>query len=203
LKTILGIAASLLILILAGWMTGLQFNFSNQELRIGFGKARVDSPNAPSSLTADQVRDMINTSLQESNGRMEAGWKKTQSQMDESIRENLAAHSARYGDELIRRASLATEEQVRQYVMAMRAENAKLVNEYVTLNAEEQSRYIEELLVDFGKYMEQQRKNDFQAIQTRLSSMEQNTDLFKQETEQILSSIITSVEGANSNSIKN
>jgi hypothetical protein len=52
-------------------------------------------------------------------------------------------------------------------------------------------------LVDFSKYLQQQRTDDLQLVQSRLNNLEQNTDMFKQETEQILSSIITSV-GSNS-----
>jgi hypothetical protein len=39
--------------------------------------------------------------------------------------------------------------------------------------------------------MQQQRTSDMQVVQTRLNSLEKNTSVFKQETEQILSSIIT------------
>jgi len=48
-------------------------------------------------------------------------------------------------------------------------------------------------LVDFSKYLQQQRNDDLQVVQSRLNNLEQNTDVFKQETEQILSSIITTV----------
>jgi hypothetical protein len=62
---------------------------------------------------------------------------------------------------------------------------------------------MEELLIDFAKYMEQQHRNDLQVLQARLNSIEQNTDLFKHETEQILTSIISSVDNTNSLVTKN
>jgi len=67
------------------------------------------------------------------------------------------------------------------------------VKDYFQLTSTEQKQYIENLLVDFAKYLQQQRNDDLQFVQTRMNSLEQNTDILKQETEQILSSIITSV----------
>jgi hypothetical protein len=69
----------------------------------------------------------------------------------------------------------------------------QLVKNYFQLTATEQKDYIENLLVDFSKYLQQQRTNDLQVVQTRLNTLEQNTGVFQQETEQILSSIITTV----------
>ena len=97
----------------------------------------------------------------------------------------------------------ATHDQVRDYVEALQQENARMMKDYLALSASEQQQVIEELLVDFSRYLNQQRASDLQVLQTRLASIEQNTDLFKQETEQILTSIIASVEGGNTKEIRN
>jgi len=56
--------------------------------------------------------------------------------------------------------------------------------------------YVENLLVDFSKYLQEQRKQDLVFFQSRMSSIEKNSSQFKQETEQILSSIISNPESA-------
>jgi hypothetical protein len=76
-----------------------------------------------------------------------------------------------------------------------REENLKLVKDYFTLSGGEQKQYVEGLLVDFAKYLQQQRKDDLQLVEMRLNNIEQNNNVFKEETEQILTSIITSVGG--------
>jgi hypothetical protein len=68
-----------------------------------------------------------------------------------------------------------------------------MVKNYFQLTSTEQKQYIENLLVDFAKYLQQQRKDDLQVVQTQLNSIQKNTDIFKQETEQILTSIISTV----------
>ena len=87
--------------------------------------------------------------------------------------------------------SQASQDQVRTFVASLQEDNLKLMKEYLQLSSSEQKTYVEALLVDFSKYLQEQRKQDFQLFQTRMSSIEKNTDQFKQETEQILASIIS------------
>ena len=76
------------------------------------------------------------------------------------------------------------------------------MKDYFQLTSTEQKKYMENFLVDFAKYWQQQRNNDLQLIQTRMSSLEQDTDLFRQETEQIFSSIIPQLGAPVSNEVK-
>ncbi|MBS1542565.1 MAG: hypothetical protein JST14_02935, partial [Bacteroidetes bacterium] len=89
-------------------------------------------------------------------------------------------------------ASLANDEEVKKFVGQMQRENMKLMKDYLQLSSAGQKQYIEGLLVDFSKYLQEQRKQDLELLQTRMASMEQNTDQIKQETEQILTSLISS-----------
>ena len=198
-RTIVSIAASLLLIILVGRLTGTQLSFSDQEVKLSFGGAKnpteVKEANNP-SMTAEQVQQMINSSLSQNNSMMQASFQDTQNKLDASIRKNLAANSAKI-DNLVREASSASQAQISQYVATIQANNEQLVKDYFQLSSADQKKYVEDLLVDFAKYLQQQRNDDLQLVQTKLQSMEQNTDIFKQETEQILSSIINTV-GTNS-----
>jgi len=135
---------------------------------------------------------MINQSLDQNNQAMQASWKETQQKLDQSIRSNLASNSGKI-DRLVKEASTASQEQIRQFVSTLQSQNTEVVKNYFQLSSSEQKKYIENLLVDFAKYLQQQRTDDLQLVQTRLNALEQNTDIFRQETEQILSSIITTV----------
>jgi hypothetical protein len=145
---------------------------------------------------------MINASVERNNTLVQASLDETQKKLDASIRSNLAQSSGKI-DRLVREASSASQDQIRQFVDGIRAENMEQVKDYFQLTSTEQKKYIENLLVDFARYLQEQRNNDLQLVQTRMSSIEQDTDLFKQETEQILSSIITSVGNPVTGEIKN
>ena len=204
LKTIVSIAASLLLIILVGKLSGMKIQYQESALRISFGGDQITNGNATqsttpatSSLTPEEVQSMINASLDKNNLAMQSSWKETQKQLDASITKNLALNSNKI-DKLVKDASAASQDQIRQFVSGMQTENLQLVKNYFKLSSDEQKQYVESLLVDFSKYLQQQRNDDLQIVQTRLNSIEKNTDVFKQETEQILSSIITTVGTKNS-----
>jgi len=205
-RTLLSIAASFALILMVGKWTGFQMRYFNQELILSFGNPKQVPANVPtqvSALTTNDVQDMITASLAQNNEALQTGWKEMQHSLDESVRKNLAARSDAAFEALMQKASTASEEQVRQFALLMQADNARMIKEYMTLNSSDQRKYIEELLVDFAKYLEQQHRNDLNVLQARMNNIEQNTDLFKYETEQILTSIITSVENTNSTELKN
>lgn len=194
-RTVLSIAASLLVLILVGRVVDLRIGWSDNALSIRFGPPPatvqqhvVSGP----ALTQAEVEDMINHALVQNNATLQTSWEATQRKLDDSISRNLEVNSAKI-DRLVKESSAASQEQIREFVAGMQTENMKLVKNYFQLSSTEQKQYIEGLLVDFSKYLQQQRNDDLQIVQTQLKSLQQNTDLFKQETEQILTSIISTV----------
>ncbi len=202
-RTVMSIAASLLILMVAGKILGLHVAWSGNQLSIAFGTPVAEqiappssaTSSVPASVTQEKVQQMINASLEHNNVAMREGWESTQEKLNASITRNLNLNSEKI-DRMMKASSAASQEEIRSFVASMQADNMKLVKNYFQMSATEQKQYIEGLLVDFSKYLQQERTNDLQLVQTQLNSLEKNTDQFKQETEQILTSIITSVGGS-------
>jgi hypothetical protein len=194
-RTVVGIAASLILVILVARFANLNVHYADRQLSIGFGtipqqpKQDVVTLKSP---TAIEVQAMINNALKENNQAIQSSWTETQQKLDASVRQNLAANSDKI-DQLVKASAAASQEQIRLYVAGLQAENLQMVKNYFQLTSTEQKQYIENLLVDFAKYLQQQRKDDLQVVQTQLNSIQKNTDIFKQETEQILTSIISTV----------
>ncbi|MCE7863508.1 MAG: hypothetical protein DYG99_08205 [Bacteroidetes bacterium CHB5] len=192
-KITMGIAASFLFLLVAARLIGPEVMYKNGELRISFNRTP-ENPATEQSLTANEVQEMINTSLVKNNETIASNWEASNQKIQESLQRNLNNNSARI-DKLISVASQASQDQVRTFVAGMQEENMKLMKDYFQLSAKDQQAYVENLLVDFTKYLHEQRKQDMLLFQTRMNSIEKNTDQFKQETEQILASIISNPEG--------
>ncbi len=205
-RTIVSIAASLLLIIVVGKLTGTQLVINGNEMKLSFGEPQqaqtVKEQRYQASLTEEQVQKMINASLQSNNEALAQSWKENEEKLSTSIRQNLAINSGKV-DALLKEAATASQDQISGFVASMQAENRKMVQDYFQLSTSEQKTYIENLLVDFADYLQQQRNNDLQLVQMRMNSLEKNTDVFKQETEQILSSIITTVGNPSSKEIKN
>lgn len=193
-KTIVGIAASLLLLMMVGKMTDTRVQFSGNEFTMSFGEVKTQPEEkvveVPTGLTAHEVQAMINNSLADNNEVVQTSLEESQKQLNESIRMNLMSNSKKVDDNL-KQASLASQEQIQQYVLSLQAGNMEVMKDYFKMTSNDQKQYIEDLLVDFAKYLQQQRNDDLMIMQARLNDLQQNTDVFKQETEQILSSIIT------------
>ncbi len=195
-KTSMSIAASFMLILLASKLLGLEINYSSGELRIGFGgkqpiRQEIAEPANTNLLTQSQVQEMIDSSLKKNNDVLAANWTETQQRLDKSIKNSLAQNSQKI-DDLMKTTSQASEEQVRAFVANMQSDNLRLMKDYLQLSTKEQKQYVETLLVDFSSYLKEQRNQDLQLFQTRMTSIEKNTVQFKQETEQILASIISS-----------
>jgi hypothetical protein len=194
-KTVMSIAASLLLLMVAGKLLDVQVNYGNKQVSFSFGMPvqEVVTP-AASGLSAEEVQKMINSSMQQNNHVVQASLQESQEKVDASISKNLAMNSAKINN-LVQQAARASQDEIRQFVAGLQNQNQQLVKDYFQLSSADQQKYIEGLLVDFSKYLQQQRNNDLETIQTRLTGLEQNTTVFKQETEQILASIISNGKG--------
>jgi hypothetical protein len=173
-RTVISIAASFLVLITAAKLLNLNISYSDNELRIAFGeKKEITTPATTSpSLTADDVQKMIDSSL------------------DQTVRTTLASNTSQIKD-LVRKASNASQADIRNFVSTMQRDNLAQLRDYLQLSASDQRKYTDNLIVEFSKYLQEQRTQDLNMYQTRFSRLEQNTDQLKTETEQILASIIS------------
>jgi hypothetical protein len=198
-KTVMSIAASILFLLVAARLIGPEISYSGGELRISFNSDRpIEKPveqTITPSISSVEVQDMINASLVKNNELVSSEWESNNKKLQASLKNSLTNNSEKI-DELMKVASQASQEQVRTFVASLQQDNLQLMKDYMQLSAKDQKVYVESLLVDFSKYLQEQRKQDLMLFQTRMSSIEKNTDQFKQETEQILANIISNPEGA-------
>lgn len=194
----LGIAASFFLLLVAARLLGLSATYKSGELRIGFGTPQEQMP-VNASLSEEKVASMIQASLQENNHSLQTGWEDDRKKLEDNIRRNIDATSERI-NALVREASAGQQDQVRQFVSQLQTDNLKLMKDYLQLSAQGQKEYVETLLVDFSRYLQEQRNQDLQFVQSSMTNMQQNTDQFKKETEQILTSLITSTRTDNQRS---
>jgi len=192
-RSAIGIAAGLLVVMVSARLTGTMVNYSNGELKISFG-GQASQPVQQESLTARQVQDLIDASLSANNKVVNASLANNREELERSIRQNMGNSSAKM-NEAIRTIAGASQEQVQTFVSSLREENLKAMQNYMKLTSAEQNKYVEGLLVDFSKYLQEQRQGDLRMFQARINSVEKNTDQIKQETEQILAGMISNTSG--------
>lgn len=186
-KISLGIAASVLLLLVAGKLLGPDISYSKGELRISFGN-KAEKPIVPANtLSEEKVREMISSSLA-SNNELQNNLKQED---QKKLMQSLVDMNSKKMDVLARNASQASREQVQSFVAGLQEQNLKLMQDYFQLSTAEQKKYMETMLTDFSGYLQEQRKQDLQLVQTKMNYLEKNSNQLKQETEQILTSLIS------------
>ncbi|HAC25247.1 MAG TPA: hypothetical protein DCE81_10055 [Cytophagales bacterium] len=189
-KVSLGLAAGLALFMATLSLVGTRISWSEGELVIRMGEPKsIAQPTE--SLTASHVQNMIDQSLQQNNEVWKTELAANQARLDQSVKSALAANSSRM-DRLVQVAATASEAQVRQFATDLQDRNLAAMKDYMKLSSNEQKVYIENLLIDFSKYLQEQRSQDLTMFQARMTDIEKNTGQFQQETEQILASIISS-----------
>ncbi|MCE2732128.1 MAG: anti-sigma factor family protein [Chryseotalea sp.] len=197
-KTILSIAASLLIIIIAGWLTNFHIQTDGNGIRFAFGEEKIIEPvDAKPNLTNEEVQVLINQSIASNATALEQKWMQQQEELKKSVNKNLArtASNNEKFDLLVQQVASASQTQVQAYMASMQQQNLKSMQEYLTLTSNDQKAYIEGLLVDFAKYLQQQRNDDLRLLQAKITDVEQTNNQFKAETEQILTSLISNNNG--------
>jgi hypothetical protein len=194
-KMSLGIAASILFLLVAGKILGPEISYSKGELRISFGN-KIEQPAAPTNtLTEEKVKAMISNSLASNNELIQ----KTNKEDQQKMLQSLAEMNSKKMDALTQTASKASRDQVQTFVASLQEQNLKMMKDYFQLSSTEQKKYMESLLTDFSSYLQEQRKQDLQLVQSKMNYLEKNNNQLKQETEQFLTGLISNPNRSKNN----
>jgi hypothetical protein len=165
--------------------------YSNNAFTLSFGD--VQKPENPQGLSPDQVQQMINASMAKNNDYVQASWSESQHKLNEALNKNTALTSQRM-NEISKTAASASQEEIRQFMERLRNENSQAMQDYIRLSSNDQRIYIENLLVDFTKYMQEQRNSDLNMVNARIATIEEDNTIFREEAGQILTSLISNVD---------
>jgi hypothetical protein len=183
-----GIAAAFFIVMVGAKLLGVQMQYSDSVFTLSFGD--VQKPGTPQGLSPDQVQELINASLARNNEYVQASWSESQNRLNEALNKNTALTSQRL-NEISKTAASASQEEIRQFMERLRNENSQAMQDYIRLSSNDQRLYIENLLVDFTKYMQEQRNSDLNMVNARIATLEEDNTVFREEAGQILTSLIS------------
>jgi hypothetical protein len=192
-----GIAAAFFIVMVGARLLGVQMEYSDNAFTLSFGEVRKQDP--MQGLSPDQVQQMINASLAKNNDYVQASWSESQNKLNEALNKNTALTSQRM-NEISKTTASASQEEIRQFMERLRNENSQAMQDYIRLSSNDQRLYIENLLVDFTKYMQEQRNSDLNMVNARIATIEEDNTIFREEAGQILTSLISN--GDNNSAIK-
>lgn len=188
---ITAVAASLTLLLLVAYAT--QFRVSYGSLELAFGKSA--PVELPQNLTNEQVQALIDKSIVANNVDFVVQLDNSKSEFEAK----LVANNKLQLKDMHRIAANSKElpkEQVQAYLTQLSDANRTMVDEFFTASAIEQKDYMSSILTDFFAYVDEQRRDDYNVLQTNINDLEYKNDRKTQETDQVIASILTTVGDA-------
>ncbi|MFY0654093.1 MAG: hypothetical protein JXQ96_18795 [Cyclobacteriaceae bacterium] len=190
-RYIASVAASLFILLMAGYVTNFKVLSNSEGMVIGFG-----SNAEQEGITKDEVRGIMEEVLTSYNAGQDKKLvdleKKLSSQLESLEEENINTIKNYMASN-----SEQSREVIRKYINQSNADNKQMIADYFKVSGEQQKEYMNSVLTDFSKFYNDQRKQDLEAIRTGLLEYKDSNDQKQYETEVVLASLMDMVNTQN------
>ena len=94
-------------------------------------------------------------------------------------------------------ADMVTQKELDIFLSQVRANNIRILQSYLESSSVQQQDYFQAVLKEFSDYMENQREEDLRLIRRSLVDLQENQQVQKAQTDQILANILTTVNNQN------
>jgi len=192
LKPVMGIAASIILIMIVGVLTNTRINFRNQGIVISFGNQLSQPALISQSEVQNLVKSEVRNQVTKSKELFLEELQKIENNLDTRFVSN-GDHQLNSIKNVIDNQLDVKEESIQKLVRDLQRENLKILAEYLEQAGKQHEFYIQGILSDFSLYIENQREEDLHLIEVNLRLLKDNSDLQFQETGQILASIINTV----------
>lgn len=162
------IAAALLILLIAGRITGLSISSNQAGIQLSFNQtsAAIDQD---SYVAKEAVDQMIQTSLAAYDAKLNQQLSKRAEKQEEFINEQFDDNRSFLDNS----------------VQTIAANNKNLLKEYWQQSNQQQQQYMTSLMGEFTNYVEKRRNEDMQYMMAKINLLETDNDLLELETNQL------------------
>ena len=192
----LSIAASIAAILVVGYFTQFNISYGEEGFRMAFNDA---VPAQEVSLTKAEINAIIDNRVNLASNQ----WGKEIADMQTSFTSLLEQNQQITESEINRLAATKTkseidDEQILAFISQLKEENLKMMQTFYQASADDQQKYLRNVLLDFQSYLDNQRQDDLQFIQANMLELKSNSESKQEETDKILASIITTVNNQNS-----
>lgn len=180
----LAIAASIALLFFVGYLTRFNASYGEEGFQVGFGEK-------DSGYTQQQVQSMIAEAIEANNDNLNQKFANSEAGIKEFVADNNQSLQAKFVNQVQKEPMTESdfEHERQQYLSYLKqlVEDSELT----------QKQYTDQVMTDFAIFLDIQRQNDMQVFQTRFNNLEDNTELNRYKTDQILSNLGSDVESTN------
>jgi hypothetical protein len=193
-KPFIAVAASLVIVFLIGYLTNFSITYQDQSLYIGFNSSGTSG--SETTYTQEQVAQLVNEEIAKNNAYIFSKLTETENSMDtrfaalENFQNNQSTPSYAAAD-------VVTRKELDIFLTNVRSNNLKVLQTYLQSSSVQQQEYFQAVLTEFSDFVENQREEDLRLIRRSMITLQENQQEQKEETDQILASILTTVNNQN------
>ncbi|MGD9327809.1 MAG: hypothetical protein PVH48_02515 [Cyclobacteriaceae bacterium] len=192
-KPFIAVAASLIIVLLVGYLTNFTITYKDQSLYIGFNDSGTKGSEA--IYTQDQVAQLVNEEIAKNNAYIFSKLTETESNIDNRFTALENSQNTQLTPSYA--ADVVTREELDIFLANVRSNNLKVLQTYLQSSSVQQQDYFQAVLTEFSDFVENQREEDLRLIRRSLINLQEDQQAQKEETEQILASILTTVNNQN------
>lgn len=195
LKTSIGIAASISFLMAMAYFSNLNISNTTSGIQISFGEQKEAQKEEVSPITEENIKTWLAESVANNNAQLVSKINETEQNLSEELTSYQLLNNRAIA--AVKNNSNVDESLLQEYVVQLNAQNKEILLDLITSTENSQRQYVNEIMSDYSLYLEEQRQNDLQMIQTSFNGLKDNTEVSQIETNQILASIITTVNNQN------
>ena len=192
-KPFIAVAASLIIVLLVGYLTNFTITYKDQSLYIGFNDSGTKGSEA--IYTQDQVAQLVNEEIAKNNAYIFSKLTETENNLDNRFAALENSQNTQLTPSYA--ADVVTRDELDIFLANVRSNNLKVLQTYLQSSSVQQQDYFQAVLTEFSDFVENQREEDLRLIRRSLINLQEDQQAQKEETDQILASILTTVNNQN------
>jgi len=192
----LSIAASIAAILVVGYFTQFSLSYGEEGFRMAFNDV---APTQEPVLSKEEINAIIDNRVSLASNKLD----RQITDMQTSFTTQLEQNQRLTESEIRRVANTKTQsdiedEQVLAFISQLKDENRKMMQTFYQASADDQQKYMRNILLDFQDYLDEQRQGDLQYIQANMLELKSTSEIKQEETDKILANIITTVNNQNS-----
>ena len=193
-KPAIGLAASISLVILLGFLTDFNLSTENGSLSVSFGSTEPVVEKVDEAQIQLIVQQMLEKEKKYFTSDVES--------IESGLKTQLASYYEDQNNQLQNALNSSTQtnnEALAEIVKQMQEDNLNYMERYLDLASRSQQQNLEMALTEFSDFLATQREEDLNRIQYNLTTLKESQDQQKLETEEILATILNTVNNRNNN----
>jgi hypothetical protein len=185
-RPVTAIAASLILLMLLGYLTKFSISINDQGLMLGFGSQ--SQYNQEEYMGVEEVNALVRDALEKNNNMLAARLTETEtSYNDKFVAIETSLSNAINKNE---KGGVSTED-LQNFFTLSENKNTEMMRDYLKLTSDQQQVYFKTMLTQFSEFMQVQRNEDLTMIKNSMIELKQSQNNQKLETDEMIASILT------------